>query len=68
MVKDYQKKCEPSVTKHMQEVSLVDFVPRTDNFSEPSFSVQLKLLLKRQGLYMVRVPYISAAQIIIAIL
>lgn len=68
MVNDYRKKCEPSVAKHMHEVSLVDFVPRTDDFSEPSFCIQMRLLLKRQGLFMIRVPYISAAQIIIAIL
>ena len=61
MVNDYTKKCEPSVIKHMQEVSMVEFIPRRDNFSEPSFSIQMKLLLQRQLLYMIRVPYISGA-------
>lgn len=45
MVKDYESMCGPSVAKHMKEVSLVDFVPRTDDFSEPSFKIQMKLLL-----------------------
>lgn len=37
MVKDYNKKCAPSVEKHMAEVSMVEFEPRKDNFSEPAF-------------------------------
>lgn len=61
MVTDYKKKCEPSVTKHMMEISMAEFVPRKDNFSEPSFWIQMQLLLKRQGLFMKRVPYISGA-------
>jgi len=45
LVNFYKKKCEPGVIKHMTEVSLIEFKPRTDNFSTPSFGVQLRLLL-----------------------
>ena len=41
MIKDYKKKCEPSVLKHMMEISMAEFVPRKDNFSEPSFLIQM---------------------------
>lgn len=35
----YKKRCEPGVIKHMNEVSLLEFKPRTDNFTTPSFCV-----------------------------
>jgi len=38
LVSNYKKRCEPGVIKHMQEVSLVEFKPRTDNFSQPNFT------------------------------
>lgn len=43
----YKENCEPGVLKSMQSSSMVDFKPRRDNFSEPSFCIQLKLLMKR---------------------
>jgi hypothetical protein len=67
LISCYKKKCEPAVLKHMTEVSLIEFKPRLDNFSEPSFGRQLGLLLKRQKTYLAREPLISAAQIVIAI-
>lgn len=45
LITSYRKKCEPGVLKHMNEASLIEFKPRTDNFSQPTFGVQLKLLI-----------------------
>jgi hypothetical protein len=52
LVLNYNKRCLPGVIQHMNEISMVEFKPRTDNFSEPSFSVQLSLLMSRQKLYL----------------
>ncbi len=41
LVTCYQKKCEPNVIRHMNDSSLLEFKPRNDNFSEPSFKIQL---------------------------
>jgi hypothetical protein len=67
LVKSYQKRCEPNVMRHMNDSSLLEFKPRNDNFSEPSFKIQLTLLMKRQVTYMIRQPLISAAQVFIAV-
>lgn len=61
LVKSYKKRCEPNVLRHMNDSSLLEFKPRNDNFSEPSFKIQLTLLMKRQVTYMIRQPLISAA-------
>jgi hypothetical protein len=52
LVASYKKKCEPGVLKHMNDMSLLEFKPRTDNFSTPSFCVQLRLLMGRQKVYL----------------
>lgn len=67
LVESYRKICEPGVLKAMQDVSMVEFKPRQDNFSEPGFSKQLRFLFTRNLTYMVRNPFISLAQIGIAI-
>ena len=47
LISNYKKRCEPGVLKHMSDVSLIEFKPRTDNFSQATFTRQLSLLLKR---------------------
>ena len=51
----------------MQDVSMAEFKPREENFTDAGFSKQLWFLLNRNLTYIVRNPYVSLAQIVIAI-
>ena len=47
LVSSYKKRCEPAVLRKMSEITLIDFKPKTNNFSTPAFSKQMRLLLSR---------------------
>jgi hypothetical protein len=55
------------VLRAMQDVSMAEFKPREDNFTDAGFLKQLWFLLNRNLTYIVRNPYVSLAQIGIAI-
>jgi len=48
-------------------MSLVEFIPRTDNFSVAPFCLQVQLLLQRNITFIKREPLVLIARIAIAL-
>ena len=48
LVSAYKKKLEPDVLKQMQEISFLEFKPRTEDWAYPIFKTQIELLRYRQ--------------------
>lgn len=57
----------PAIQKDNTEMSLVEFIPRTDNFSVAPFGLQVQLLFSRNMTFIKREPLVLVARIAIAV-
>ena len=63
----YYKFQVPQMQKENTEMSLVEFIPKTNNFSVAPFCLQLQLLFQRNMTFIKREPLVLIARIAIAI-
>lgn len=63
----YHKFQMPLIKKDNAESSLVEFIPKTDNFSVAPFCKQFNLLFERNITFIKREPLVLVARITIAI-
>lgn len=63
----YYKYQMPQIQKDNNEMSLVEFIPKTDNFSVAPFCLQCQLLFQRNMTFIKREPLVLVARIAIAI-